>query len=44
MAKSEPGMTVQLIDFDDDPLLLGVANGTLNLRTGKLMPVCTPPS
>ena len=39
MAKSEPGMTVRLSDFDDDPMLLGVANGVLDLRTGTLLPV-----
>ena len=33
MAKSEPGMTVRLSEFDDDPMLLGVANGVLDLRT-----------
>jgi D5 N terminal like/Primase C terminal 2 (PriCT-2) len=30
MAKSEPGMTVRLSDFDNDPMLLGVANGVLD--------------
>jgi hypothetical protein len=35
MAKSEPGMTARLSDFDDDPMLLGVANGVLDLRTGR---------
>ena len=39
MAKSEPGMTVRLSDFDDDPMLLGVTNGVLDLRTSKLLPV-----
>jgi putative DNA primase/helicase len=39
MAKSEPGMTAQLSDFDSDPMLLGVANGVLDLRTGQLLPV-----
>jgi putative DNA primase/helicase len=39
MAKSEPGMTVRLSQFDDDPMLLGMANGVLDLRKGKLMPV-----
>ena len=39
MAKSEPGMTVRLSDFDDDPMLLGVANGVLDLRTGNLLPM-----
>ena len=39
MAKSEPGMTVRLSEFDDDPMLLGVANGALDLRTGTLLPV-----
>lgn len=39
MAKSEPGMTVQISEFDSDPMLLGVANGVLDLRTGALLPV-----
>ncbi|UUZ76317.1 hypothetical protein LP414_00225 [Polaromonas sp. P1(28)-13] len=37
MAKSEPGMTVRLCELDADPMLLGVANGVLNLRTGRLL-------
>jgi putative DNA primase/helicase len=39
MAKSEPGMTARLSDFDSDPMLLGVANGVLDLRTGQLLPL-----
>lgn len=39
MAKSEPGMTVQLTDFDTDPMSLGVANGVLDLTNGVLLPV-----
>ena len=39
MAKSEPRMTVRLSEFDDDPMLLGVANGVLDLRTGNLLPI-----
>jgi putative DNA primase/helicase len=39
MAKSEPGMTARLSDFDTDTMLLGVTNGVLDLRTGQLMPV-----
>jgi putative DNA primase/helicase len=38
MAKSEPGMTVRLSEFDNDPMLLGVANGVLDLRTAQLLP------
>lgn len=38
MAKSEPGMTVQLSDFDSDPMLLGVANGVLNLGDWTMLP------
>lgn len=37
MAKSEPGMTVPATDFDANPLLLGVQNGVLDLRRGKLL-------
>lgn len=39
VAKSEPGMTVRLNEFDSDPMLLGVANGVLDLRKGTLLPV-----
>lgn len=38
-AKSEYGMTVRLSEFDDDPMLLGVDNGVLDLRNRKLLPV-----
>lgn len=37
MAKSEDGMTVRLCELDADPMLLGVANGVLDLRTGTLL-------
>ncbi|MFM0213678.1 phage/plasmid primase, P4 family [Paraburkholderia sediminicola] len=37
LAKSEPGMTVQLRELDNDPMLLGVQNGILDLRTGTLL-------
>ena len=36
MAKSEPGMTRQASEFDADPMLLGLTNGVLDLRTGQL--------
>lgn len=39
MAKSEGGMTVSLNQFDADPMLLGVKNGVLDLRHGRLLPV-----
>ena len=39
MAKSETGMTVRLSDLDADPMLLGVANGVLDLRSGKHLTV-----
>lgn len=38
VARSEPGILAALTDFDADPLLFNVANGTLDLRTGKLRP------
>ena len=38
MAKSEPGMTVRLEEFDADPMLLGLTNGILDLKNGVLMP------
>ena len=34
--RSEPDIPAQLTDFDADPWLLNVANGTLDLRTGQL--------
>jgi putative DNA primase/helicase len=36
LAKSEPDITIALQRFDSDPMLLGVANGVVDLRTGKL--------
>lgn len=36
MAKSEPRMTRRAGEFDADPMLLGVCNGVLDLRTGQL--------
>jgi len=36
MAASEPGLPVQPDEFDADPWVLNVLNGTLNLRTGDL--------
>ena len=38
LARSEPGIPANLTDFDADPWLLNVANGTLDLRTGSLRP------
>jgi P4 family phage/plasmid primase-like protien len=37
MAISEPGMAKRSCEFDADNWLLGVRNGVLDLRTGKLM-------
>ena len=37
MAKSEPGMTIQLHQLDADPFMLGVENGVLDLREGVLL-------
>lgn len=39
LAKSEPGMSFSLASFDADPMLLGVGNGVLNLKTGALSPM-----
>ncbi|HVC36976.1 MAG TPA: phage/plasmid primase, P4 family [Gammaproteobacteria bacterium] len=36
LARSEPGLCIQLTDFDTDPFLLNVQNGTLELHTGIL--------
>lgn len=38
LARSEPGVPAELTDFDLDPMLLNVANGTVDLRTGDLRP------
>ena len=38
MAKSEPGMACSIKDFDSDPMLLGVQNGVLNLRSQQITP------
>lgn len=37
MAQSEPGMTVTQNAFDQDPYLLNVRNGVVDLRTGTLL-------
>jgi len=37
-AQSEPGIFIPLSRFDSDPMLLNVANGTLDLCTGELRP------
>lgn len=39
MARSEPGMTRRATEFDADPMLLGVQNGVLDLRSASLLPV-----
>jgi putative DNA primase/helicase len=36
LTRSEPGVYAVLTDFDADPLLLNVSNGTIDLRTGSL--------
>jgi putative DNA primase/helicase len=38
LARSEPALAAHVGDWDRDPMLLNVANGTLDLRTGKLRP------
>lgn len=38
LASSEPGMSIALDQFDRDPMLLNVGNGTLDLATGTLRP------
>ncbi|MBT8002173.1 MAG: hypothetical protein HN578_04555 [Rhodospirillales bacterium] len=39
LAKSEPGMSVRISDFDADPYVLGVLNGVLDLRKGVLQSI-----
>jgi putative DNA primase/helicase len=36
LAQSEPGVPIVIDDLDQDPWLLNVENGTLDLRTGEL--------
>lgn len=36
LARSEPGIPMRLTDFDTNPWLFNVANGTVDLKTGKL--------
>ncbi len=38
LARYEPRITASLHEFDVDPMLLNVLNGTLDLRTGVLRP------
>lgn len=38
LARSEPGIPMDLTEFDADPMLLNVENGIVDLRTGTLMP------
>jgi putative DNA primase/helicase len=38
LARSEPGIPIRPEDLDRDPWRLNVANGTLDLRTGELLP------
>ncbi len=38
LVRSEPGMAVQINDFDRDPYFLNCLNGTVDLRTGQLRP------
>ncbi|WP_437557321.1 phage/plasmid primase, P4 family [Acidithiobacillus sulfuriphilus] len=37
LAKAEPGMSRSVIELDADAHLLGVQNGSVNLRTGELL-------
>ena len=38
LARSEPGVPAKLTQFDANPWLLNVGNGTLDLRSGNLRP------
>src|SRR4029453_2096895 len=40
LASSDPAITCRFGDFDSDPMLLGVANGVVDLRTGAFRPAC----
>ncbi len=37
LAKAEPGMTIGIADLDSDPWLLGVRNGVVDLKSGRLL-------
>ena len=37
-AQSEPGIPILLEDLDKDDWLLNVQNGTIDLKTGELLP------
>lgn len=37
LARSEPGMAARHADLDADPVLLGVGNGVVDLRSGRLI-------
>lgn len=39
LARSEPGMTVRLSEFDNDPNLLGLKNGVMNLKERDLVEI-----
>ncbi len=41
LVRAEPGLAILSSQFDADPWLLNVDNGTLDLRTGKLRPHCS---
>lgn len=38
LVRSEPGILASITDFDSDPYLFNVSNGTIDLRTGGLRP------
>jgi putative DNA primase/helicase len=38
LAESDPHITAEVGEFDQDPMLLNVKNGTIDLRTGQLRP------
>jgi putative DNA primase/helicase len=37
-AQSEPGIPIQVTELDNNPWLLNCLNGTIDLKTGKLLP------
>jgi putative DNA primase/helicase len=38
LAQSEPGIPVRVTELDTDPWLFNCLNGTIDLRTGELLP------
>lgn len=40
LAKSEPGITLSISEFDKNPMLIGTPSGVIDLNTGLPIPAC----